>query len=174
MNRLVLVNNGLNATGSQQLDTGDKGKENQFLYIIIILIVIIIIIGLLAMFIIIRRGRLKIKEFVPEGRIEPLEDVEARLKPALAAGTPIQHAQLAPAPGATAGARFPGLPPATVVPGTPTPTAAPMPLPAAGAAAGPSVNVPALPPANAQYGLYSPQAPAAQPVNLDQRGGYQF
>jgi hypothetical protein len=196
MNRLVLVNNGQNETGAQQLDTGDEGEEYQFLLVIIILIVVTIIVGLLAMFIIIRRGRMKIKEYVPEGRIEPLEEVEARLKPALAAGAPIQHAQLPSAPGVAIAAGIPGLPPAMPIAGAPTPATTPMPLPAATPAAGP--GLPALPPATPQaaaaaaatapaptpttaqppeprvgYGLYSPQAPSAQPVNVDQAGGYQ-
>jgi hypothetical protein len=179
MNRLILINNGINdtATDSSKSTKGTEG-ENVYWLIIVGLIALIIVIGLLVMAFIVNRGKKQIKEIIPDGRIEPLEEVEAKLKMELgpAPGT-TPHAALPAAP--TAAATIPGLPPATT---STVRIAQPLSLPSAepsGAA------LPALPPAIAKpaepstgdlgssYDLYKLEATDTQPVSLTSAGGYQ-
>ena len=95
VNRLIDVNNGINGTAAASGDTTEGGGELSLLSIgIVALITIIIILGLIVMFVIIQRGNSRIKEYVPDGRIEPLEEVEAKLKPALVPKAAPEYAQL--------------------------------------------------------------------------------
>jgi hypothetical protein len=177
VNRRVDVLNGKNATGPSTSSKRDESKEINWVAVsIIATIVVLLVIGLLVMFLIIRRGRKKILEYVPEGRIEPLEDVEARLRPQLGPGVSIEHMPLPPAPSGVGTAAMPALPsaPATITPTHPTlPAAAPV---TAAPAAIPSL--PALPPATSGggYGLYAQQSttptPAAAPMPVTPAGGY--
>jgi hypothetical protein len=179
VNRKVEVKNGINDTSKEASGAQDKDDEiNYVLLTIIALIVAMIIVGLAGMGLIIRRGRKQIREYVPDGRLEPLADVEAKLRPTLGQGVSIEHAPALPAAPATTGGSIaaPALPAATPI-ATATPSAAVPSLPAATtvtdtAGTGTSAALPALPPATAtataepadKYGLYSPQAKIAQPI----------
>lgn len=137
------------------------------------------------MFLIIRRSKKRIMEYVPEGRIEPLEEVEARLRPELGAGVSIEHMPLPPASTAAGSSgALPALPSAAPISTSTTTMAIARPaLPSTtdSTNADPGKALPALPPAKAQsessYGLYSPQAGKATPasaaqVPLTSAGGY--
>jgi hypothetical protein len=159
-NRQVEVDNVENVTGTSGSIKRDDSKEiNWIAMSIIIMIVVLLVIGLLVMFMIIRRSKKQIMEYVPDGRIEPLEEVEARLRPELGAGVSIEHMPLPPATGIATGTGM-------VAPALPAPVQTTTIMPALPAVNQPSPamgGLPALPPAQPQYGLYSPQpaAPAA-------------
>jgi hypothetical protein len=187
LNRKVEVYNGANATVVPKVDTTKKTEELDMLLIsLLILIVVIILIGLLVLVTLVRRGNRRVKEYVPSGELEPLDQVEARLRPSLGPGVSIEHAPLPPAKVAgTAGAAAaaPSLPPSTATATTVIPTthALPSATPVAASAQPQAIasGVPALPPAqlgqvptvspapaktDGNYGLYAPQATPAQPA----------
>jgi hypothetical protein len=188
LNRKVEVFNGENATVTEQVDTTKKTEEMDMLLIsLLILIVVIILIGVLVLVTLVRRGNRRVKEYVPSGELEPLEQVEARLRPSLGPGVSIEHAPLPPATVTGAGitTAAPSLPAAGPMAGTAAMPMAHAALPAAapvtaGVTAAPTPGLPALPPAQlaptapaptapatqaqtgGSYGLYSPQAKPAQ------------
>ncbi|MCK5562313.1 MAG: hypothetical protein KAJ51_17065, partial [Thermoplasmata archaeon] len=171
VNRKVEVKNGIGDEIIEDPGKQDKDEEiNYVLLMIIVLIVAMIIVGLAGMGLIIRRGRKQIREYVPDGRLEPLTDVEAKLRPALGQGVSIEHAPALPAaPAGVTGVPMatPGLPPAMPIATPTTTTAMPMipTLPAAAPPVGMGTGLPALPPATGvNYGIYSPQAAPAQSV----------
>jgi hypothetical protein len=181
-NRQVEVDNGVNVTGESGIIKKDNSKDiNWVTMSIIILIVVLLIIGLLVMFLIIRRSKKRIMDYVPDGRIEPLEEVEARLRPELGAGVSIEHAPLPPSSAAGASGALPALPSAAPISasGTTLTMAKPALPSTTTSTGGPVATRPALPPAKAHadsadggeggYGLYSPKA-ASVPVTS--AGGY--
>jgi hypothetical protein len=200
MNRLISVKNGINETAGDSADaTKDSEEDYTLLYSIIGLIAVIIIIGILVIFSMVRRAKKKVKEYVPDGRIEPIEDLEARLKPELGPGVSIEHA---PLPAAPAGGFAPQLPPMPMAAGMGVGAGVVQPVtpltlpPAAITTTEPSGTggVPALPPAQAHvqaqaapatadadtatkgesYGVYSAQPTGpSQPVTLPKKGSYQ-
>jgi hypothetical protein len=194
VNRLISVKNGINETAGKSTEAADEADEDySLLYVIVGLIVIIIIIGLLVIFSMVRRAKKKVEEYVPDGRIEPIEDLEARLKPELGPGVSIEHA---PLPAAPAGGLAPQLPPMPVtgvgVAGGVVRPVTPLTLPPAAIITTDSpAGTPALPPARAQaqasptaaataagtkgegYGVYTAQPGPSQPVTLPEKGSYQ-
>jgi len=155
---ITIFNNQTLVVGDNKVK--DESSENPYWLPIISLIVLILVIGLLIMLAIVRRGNRKYKEYVPEGSMDDLVDLETRLRPALGPGVSIEHQPLPAASGAMAiGA--PALP-ASV----PIVQASPYSLPSAGGtvagpATGPTQGLPALPPAapahsGGSYGLYKP------------------
>jgi hypothetical protein len=114
-----------------------------------ILIIIVIILGVLVVVGLITRANKRVREYVPDGRMEPLDDLEAMVKPALGPGVSIEHQPLPAGPPTQA----PGLPPVQAA--SPYAATAPPTLPAAGAVQSPT---------GAQQQV--PALPAAQTVNV--------
>jgi hypothetical protein len=169
LNIKVDVKNGQNATEVKDPETSEETPEIDMVWLgIIIMIVVVIIIGLMVVAVIVSKGKKRMQEYVPDGRMEPLENVEAELRPALGVGpAAAQHAAL-PAAGTTSQTiGVAALPAAGVTSITPT-------APTLPSASQPVASVPALPPAGGSgYGLYSPQTQAATPVSVSPAGSYQ-
>jgi hypothetical protein len=140
--KIVVVHN--NQTLDVGGETDTETQDDPIWTIASILIIVVIILGILIVFGLVTRANKKVREYVPDGRMEPLDNLEAMVKPALGPGVSIEHA---PLPAATP-AQVPGLPP--VQPASPYggAAAAPAPLPAAGAVQSPDgtqAKLPALP-----------------------------
>ena len=172
LNVEVDVKNGINGTPSKNLVSESQGHEIDMLWLgIIIMIVIVIIIGLMVVAVIVSKGKKRMQQYIPDGRMVPLEDVEAQLRPTLGVGpVTAPHAAL-PAVGTTASpygvAALPAVGVTTITPTAPTLPSATQPM---------ATAIPALPPAGGSsggYGLYSPQAQTTQPVSVSPTGGYQ-
>lgn len=139
--RVVTVFN--NQTLEMGDDEGAAKADNSIWTFAGVLIIVIVILGVLIVVGIVTRSNRRVKEYIPDGRMEPLADLEAMIKPVLGPGVSIEHA---PLPG-VAPRQVPGLPPGPVV--TQYGAAAPLSLPAAGVVqttpAGEYMKLPALP-----------------------------
>jgi hypothetical protein len=167
LNVKVDVNNGINVTPDDIISESQDPEIDIVWLGIIIMIVVVIIIGLMVVAVIVSKGKKRMQEYVPDGRMEPLETVEAQLRPALGAGPATQPHAALPAASAAHTAGVAALPAAGVTSITPT-------VPTLPSASQPAAAVPALPPAGGSgYGLYSPQAETAQPVSVSPAGSYQ-
>jgi hypothetical protein len=142
--RVVTVFNNITITADDQ---GEVTEDSSIWTFAIILIIVVLILGILIVIGLVFRGDKKVKEYVPDGRMAPLDDLEAMVKPALGPGVSIEHQPLPP--GAPGHAQAPGLP-AYAGPGAGdgvgagAGAGAPLSLPAAGIVE----NVPALPAAS--------------------------
>jgi hypothetical protein len=156
----VKVSNGINATMERESGP-EKEADNFYWFLSLSLIAVIVIISLLLLSALILRGRKKVREYVPEGRVdESLEQVEATLKRELSPA-PAMHAPLPAGPAAM-------MPSAAQLPPPDTMAVVPLGLPAAGGtgvgagavAVGPA-GLPALPPAAQTSPAPAAAAPAA-------------
>ena len=140
--RVVTVFNNITIKGGEK----DEVTEDSSIWTFaIILIVVVLILGILVVIGLVFRGGKKVKEYVPDGRMEPLDDLEALVKPALGPGVSIEHQPLPP--GTPSHAQVPGLPPAYTG-GAGAGGYAPAPVSLSLPAAGIVENAPALPAAS--------------------------
>jgi hypothetical protein len=161
--RMVVVDNGINTTNLQSGPLDAEKEDNTAWIIASILILIVVVLGLLVVASIVTRGKKKVHEYIPDGRMDPLDDLEAAVKPALGPGVSIEHA---PLPGAAPAAAA-SLPPVPAAGAGATPGAA-MPLPAAQIPGAPvGAPLPALPPkptTTAPISTATPTTPAPPPA----------
>ncbi len=143
--RLVFIDNGINASAGGSLKADESDEFGQIWYMVILFAVIMIIVCSLIALAIWKGGKKKISEYVPDGRMEPLDNLEVAVKPELGPGVSIEHAPLPAAPGTTTA--LPSLP-AAVTSVTPiTPQQLP---PAQGVSPASGTSLPALPPAQSE------------------------
>jgi hypothetical protein len=152
--RTIYVENGITGIQDKTEATDEGDVDNTVWLISILLIVVIVVLSLIIIASIVRRGKSKVNEYVPDGRMEPLDELERAVTPALAPGAAAVQPGLpsapAPAPAAT-------LPPAAV-PGTGAPAATQPALPPPTPQAPSSTPTPTATPAQVQV-----QAPALPP-----------
>jgi hypothetical protein len=130
-------------------ETSGATEDNSIWTFAGILIIIVVILGVLVVLGLVTRANKRVREYVPDGRMEPLDDLEAMVKPALGPGVSIEHQPLPAGPPT----QTPGLPPvqaASPYAATQAPT-----LPAAGVVQSPTGAPQQL-----------PALPAAQTVNV--------
>jgi hypothetical protein len=143
--RIITINNSVEGSLINDQTTTDAEEDYTGWIIAVILVVIIIILSLIVMYSIISRGRKRVEEYVPDGRMESLDDLERAVTPALAPGSAIgaHHALPSAAP-----VSVPTLPPVAGGPAD-APVLPTLPPVNTGAAQAPA-QLPALPAANIQ------------------------